>query len=470
MKEATLSARQINERGPFLDGATVVVIGFGRSGRAAANLLVQAGAIVRVTDSSPLEDLGVPVDDIPGGGAWVGGADLDVLVGADLVIASPGVPPVSPVLAAALQSGVPVRSELELGWWFTDAPTIAITGTNGKTTTVELLGAMGRAAGRSTLVAGNVGAPLSGATDEKPDLIVLEVSSFQLFLCHDFRPHVGAVLNLTPDHLDWHPDLDHYANAKHNLFARQESQDAAVLNEGDPELMRRFQDLTGDVYGFRESPAPEQGAFIRDERLTFCLGADPESVMSMSEWKLPGRHNRENLLAAALCARLIGLPDDAIREGARNFRALAHRMEIVGTSAKGVEWINDSKSTNPGSLEKALDPDRETLLIAGGVTKGIDFRPARDSVASGTRAVFLIGEGAAELEAAWSASTRTVIAGDLETAVRMAHGEARRGERVLFSPGCASFDQFDNYVHRGDCFRELVRTIVTANASKGGSS
>jgi UDP-N-acetylmuramoylalanine--D-glutamate ligase len=470
MTEGTLTAKRANGRGPFLDGARTVVIGYRRSGRAAARLLAEAGASVRVTDTAALDDLGVTADEVPGGVEWIGRADPAVLESADLVIASPGVPPSSPVLAAALERGLPVRSELELGWWFTDAPTIAITGTNGKTTTTELVGAMGRAAGRNTLVAGNVGTPLSGVVDAPPELIVLEVSSFQLFLCRDFRPHVGAVLNLTSDHLDWHPDFDHYAASKRNLFANQEPQDAAVLNLADPAVLERFSDLPGEVFGFRESPAPEQGAFIRDERLTFRVGPDPEPVFALSEWALPGQHNRENLLAAALCARLIGLPDDAIREGARSFRGLPHRMEPVA-EVDEVVWINDSKSTNPGSLEKALDPEIGTLLIAGGVTKGVDFRPVRDAVARGARTVFLIGEGAREMEAAWSSAVRTVIAGDLETAIRMAREEVRRGERVLFSPGCASFDQFENYVHRGNTFRELVRTIVnTGNREPKGAT
>jgi UDP-N-acetylmuramoylalanine--D-glutamate ligase len=370
------------------------------------------------------------------------------------------------VLAAALDSGLPVRSELELGWWFTDAPVVAITGTNGKTTTTELVGAMGRAAGRVTAVAGNVGTPLSALARERPELLVLEVSSFQLFLCEDFRPHVGALLNLAPDHLDWHPDLEHYATAKARLFARQRAEDAAVLNGADPEVAARFSRIPSERFWFQESPAPERGAFLRDERLTFRLGEELEPIFSLTEWNLPGRHNRENLLAAALCARLIGLPDEAIVEGARGFRGLPHRMEIVATTA-GVTWINDSKSTNPASLEKALDPELPTLLVAGGVTKGCDFRPIRESVAAGARVALLIGEGAGELEEAWQGTVRTVRAEDLETAVRIASEEAKDGERVLFSPGCASFDQFENYVERGERFRALVRELESTQTREG---
>jgi UDP-N-acetylmuramoylalanine--D-glutamate ligase len=463
-----LNALRETQRGPALDGAVVAVIGYGRSGRSAARLLLAAGSRVRVTDASALEKLGATEEEIPGGAEWIGREDPAVLAGCDLVIASPGVRPSSPVLAHALASGVPVRSEIELAWWFTDAPIVAITGTNGKTTTTELVGAMGRASGRRTVVAGNVGMPLSSVVlEERAELLVIEVSSFQLFLCREFRPHVGVLLNLAPDHLDWHPDFDHYANAKGNLFAHQVSGDAAVLNAKDPEVMRRFSGVPAEVFTFGESPAPKKGAFIRDERLTFHLGGEFEPVFALGEWRLQGRHNRENLLAASLAARLIGVEPQAISEGARTFRALPHRTEEVAR-ANGVTFINDSKSTNPASLEKALDPELPTLLIAGGLTKGCDFGPLRETVASGARLVFLIGNGAEELEGAWKPGVKTVRAGDLETAVRLAIAEAKPGERVLLSPGCASFDQFDNYMHRGDCFKKYVREHLTGRGFEEG--
>jgi UDP-N-acetylmuramoylalanine--D-glutamate ligase len=191
-------------------------------------------------------------------------------------------------------------------------------------------------------------------------------------------------------------------------------------------------------------------------------------VLALTEWGLAGRHNRENLLAAALCARVVGLPLEAIRDGARGFRALPHRMEVVATT-HGVSWVNDSKSTNPGSLEKALDPEVPTILIAGGLTKGVDFRPVRDAVSLGTRLVLLIGQGTEEIETAWRPAVRTMRCGDLATAVEVAAREARSGERVLLSPGCASFDQFDNYAHRGNRFRELVRELAQACSGERGS-
>ncbi len=470
MSVTTHGPAPVQERGPHLGGARCVVLGYARSGRAAASLLHAAGAKVRVVDAAPAAKLGVDPAAVPGGDAWLGREDPAALDGADLVVASPGVPPRNPVLAAALDRGLPVRSELEVGWWFTDAPVVAITGTNGKTTTTELVGAMGRAARRETLVAGNVGTPLTAAVagGARPQLVVLEVSSFQLFLCEDFRPHVGAVLNLTSDHLDWHPDFEHYAASKARLFAKQGAQDAVVLNGDDPDLTARYGRGAGEVFLFRADAPVAKGAFVRDGRVVLATASGTETVLPLAEWPLPGRHNRENLLAAALCARLIGIAAADVAEGARTFRALPHRMEPVG-EAQGVLWVNDSKATNPGSMEKALDPDVPTILIAGGLTKGVDFRPVRDAVAAGTRLVLLIGSGADEIEAAWRPAVTMRRCGDLETAVRTAAAEARAGERVLLSPGCASFDQFQNYAHRGNRFRELVQALA-ASGKEGGPS
>lgn len=441
---------------PALAGRTAVVLGYGKSGRAAAVLLAREGAAVRVSDASPLEKLGIEPAAIPGGARWIGGEDAAILSGADLLVVSPGVPPRNPIMRAALALGLPTTSELELGWRFTKAPVVAITGTNGKTTTVELCGAIARAAGKKAIVAGNVGTPLTAFAGEPADLVVLEVSSFQLAFGDAFRPEVGAILNLTEDHLDWHPNFEDYANAKRAMFERQTSEDAAVLPSFDAELTRRFAGIPGRVHHFGETPFDGFGAFLRGGDVIVRTAAGEERVMALTDWALPGRHNRENLLAATLSMRLAGISADAIGDACRAFRGLPHRMEVVASEG-GVTWVNDSKSTNPGSLEKALDSAVPTLLIAGGVTKGCDFRSLEALVAEATRVVYVIGDGASEMEAAWGKTSRVVRAGTLEEAVRLAKAEARKGERVLLSPGCASFDQFRNYAHRGDRFRELVR-------------
>jgi UDP-N-acetylmuramoylalanine--D-glutamate ligase len=444
---------------PALKGASVAVLGYGKSGRAAAGLLGRLGARVRVSDSSPLEKIGVVAAEIPGGARWIGGEDLSVLDGCDVVVPSPGVPPRNPILAAALGRGIPILTELELGWLCTSAPCVAITGTNGKTTTTELAGAIARRAGLRAVVAGNVGTPLAAFANDDPELLVLEVSSFQLQFCTAFRPEVGVMLNLTEDHFDWHADFDEYAAAKRSMFERQTPDDAACLCSSDAEVMRRFRGLPGQLHTFQETPRPGPGAFIHEGWVVLRTRFGEERVFPLSEWALPGAHNRENLLGACLAMRLAGVQPAAIADACRAFRGLPHRMEPVATH-RGVTWVDDSKATNPGSLEKALDPAVPTLLIAGGVTKGVDFRPLAPAVKRGARVVYAIGEGAADIEAAWKDATRVVRAGTLEEAVRLAAAEARSGERVLLSPACASFDQFRNYAHRGERFQDLVRGMI----------
>ncbi len=452
---------------PALEGAVVAVLGYGKSGRAAASLVERRGGRVRVSDASPLEKLGAGAGEIPGGARWIGAEDPAVLDGCDLVVPSPGVPPRNPILARARALGIPILAELELGWLCTTAPCVAITGTNGKTTTTELCGAIARHAGKRALVAGNVGTPLAAyAGDESVELIVLEVSSFQLAFSAAFRPEVGVMLNLTEDHFDWHPDFEDYAAAKRSMFERQTPEDAACLCSSDAEVARRFTDLPGRVHRFQEAPLAGPGAFVAEGWVVLRTHFGEERVLRLSDWALPGAHNRENLLGACLAMRLAGISSDAIAQACREFRGLPHRMEVVA-EAHGVTWIDDSKATNPGSLEKALDARVSTLLIAGGVTKGVDFRPLAKAVARGARVVYAIGEGAREIEEAWGSATRVENAGTLEEAVRRAASEARSGERVLLSPACASFDQFRNYAHRGERFQELVRESIERREGGG---
>lgn len=449
---------------PDFRGRTSVVLGFGKSGRAAAELLAKEGAAVRVSDASPLENLGVEAGAIPGGAQWIGSEDPSILNGADLVVVSPGVPPRNPILEAAATRGIPILSELEIGWKMTKGPVIAITGTNGKTTTTELAGAIAHAAGWNAIVAGNVGTPLTAFAGQSADLLVLEVSSFQLVYCESFRPEVGVILNLTEDHLDWHSDFDDYAKAKRRMFDHQTGDDAACLPAFDVEIARRFAGIPSRLFHFGDDSFAGSGAFVRGSWVVMRNKGRESNVVPIAEWKLAGQHNRENLLAAVLATSLAGVPQAAAAKAVGEFRSMPHRMEVVA-ELNGVQWVNDSKSTNPGSLEKALDPKVSTILIAGGVTKGCDFRPLTEAVSRGARLVLVIGEGAKEMEEAWSKAATIVRAGTLEKAVEIARREARPGDRVLLSPACASFDQFRNYAHRGDRFRELV---LKASANRGG--
>jgi UDP-N-acetylmuramoylalanine--D-glutamate ligase len=449
---------------PELRGRTAIVLGYGKSGRAAAEMLGKEGALVRVTDASSLEKLGVEAAAIPGGAQWIGSEDPSILKGADLVVVSPGVPPRNPILRAAAARGTPVMSELEIGWRMTKGPVIAITGTNGKTTTTELAGAIARAAGWNAIVAGNVGTPLTAFAGQTADVLVIEVSSFQLAYSESFRPEVGVILNLTEDHLDWHPDFDDYAKAKRRMFDHQTSEDAACLPAFDVEIARRFAPISSRLYHFGDDSFAGSGAFVRGSWVVVRRQGRETNIVRIAEWKLAGQHNRENLLAAVLSTSLAGIPPAAAAQAVSEFRSMPHRMEVVA-EVNGVQWVNDSKSTNPGSLEKALDPNVPTILIAGGVTKGVDFRPLAETIARGARLVLVIGEGAIDMERAWGRATPVVRAGTLENAVEIARREALAGERVLLSPACASFDQFRNYAHRGDRFRELV---LQTSANRGG--
>ena len=452
---------------PELRGRTAVVLGYGKSGRSAAELLAKEGASVRVSDASSLEKLEVEAGAIPGGAQWIGQEDRSIVNGADLVVVSPGVPPHNPILVAAAARGVSIVSELEIGWKMTKGPVIAITGTNGKTTTTELAGEIARAAGWNTIVAGNVGTPLTSFAGQTADLLVVEVSSFQLAFCESFRPEVGVILNLTEDHLDWHPDFDDYAQAKRRMFDHQTSEDAACLPAFNVEIAQRFSGIPARLFHFGDDSFAGSGAFARGRWVVVRRSGRESNVVELAQWKLAGRHNRENLLAAVLATTLAGVPHAAAAQAVSEFRSRPHRMEVIA-EMDGVQWVNDSKSTNPGSLEKALDPKVSTILIAGGVTKGCDFGPLTEAISSGTRLVLVIGEGAKEMEEAWSKAATVVRAGTLENAVEIARREARQGERVLLSPACASFDQFRNYAHRGDRFRELVLK-TSANREGDGS-
>jgi UDP-N-acetylmuramoylalanine--D-glutamate ligase len=410
------------------------VLGLARSGEAAALALARRGVRVVGVDRRAdaevgrLREAGVEV---------VLGADTDVALveRVQLLVKSPGVPNEAPLVAHARRHGVPVWSEIELGARLVAQPTVGVTGTNGKTTTTELLGAIFRAAGRPVAVCGNVGRPLcaldgelSGAED-----VVCELSSFQLEDVETLRCRVAVLLNVTPDHLDRHGSLEAYRDAKLRVFERQEAGDTAVLPRG-----------FGAVPG-----AGRRVEFSGDDELP----AEP---------LIPGAHNRQNAAAATAAARAAGIPDDAIAEALRTFPGVEHRLEPVRDLA-GVRFVNDSKATNPESAERAIEayPPGTLRVILGGSRKQAAF----DSLArvARERAVlqcYLIGETAGELADALGAEgVAYATCGDLETAVARAAADAVPGEVVLLSPACASFDQFANFEHRGERFRELVEAL-----------
>jgi UDP-N-acetylmuramoylalanine--D-glutamate ligase len=408
-----------------------LVLGLARSGQAAALALAARGVEVVAADRNEELDTGR----LRGAGVEVrlGADDPASLDGVDLLVKSPGVPAESPLVAAARQRAVPVWSEVELGYRLLPGnPILGVTGTNGKTTTTELLGAIFRAAGRPVEVAGNVGRPLSAVVDPDPAAwIVTELSSFQLEDIERFRAQVGVLLNVTPDHLDRHGSLERYAAAKLRLFENQQVGDTAVVPRG-----------------FRPVPGAGQRAeFAADDDLP----AEPQ---------LPGTHNRENAVAATLAARAAGIPDEAIGEALRTFAGVPHRLEPVG-EANGVRYVNDSKATNPEAAEQALTAYDRIRLVLGGSRKGASFdRLARAARERGVLRAYVIGESAPEIAAALAAhGVPHAVSGTLEAAVEAASADAVPGDVVLLSPACASFDQFHDYEERGDRFRALVKAL-----------
>jgi UDP-N-acetylmuramoylalanine--D-glutamate ligase len=364
----------------------------------------------------------------------LGAEDPALVDGVDLLVKSPGIPGEAPLMAAARDRGLTIWSEVELGSRLLGNPIAAVTGTNGKTTTSELLGAMFRAAGRSVAVAGNVGRPLSGLEGAVAEdaWVVCELSSFQLEDIESFQPEIAVLLNLTPDHLDRHGDFDTYRAAKLRIFENQEPADVAVVPRGFgpvPGVARRIE------FG------------LADE-----IPAEP---------RIPGAHNRENAVAATAAARVAGLSDDAIAEALRTFAGVPHRLELV-REIGGVRFVNDSKATNPEAAERALSAYPPGLrLILGGSRKGSSFRNlAQKARIAGVARAYLIGEAADEMAEALAAQgVRFTHSGELAAAVRDAYDDAESGDVVLLSPACASYDQFANYEERGDRFRELVEGL-----------
>jgi len=389
----------------------VVVLGAARSGQAAAALIERHGGRVVLADRNLGND-----------------ADTGLLDGADLLVKSPGVPRDNPLVAAAESTGLPIWSEVELGYRLLPNPILGVTGTNGKTTTTEWLGAMFRAAGRDVAVAGNVGAALTGVDASVDTWIVCELSSFQLEDVHEFRPRVAVLLNLEPDHLDRHGTFAAYRGAKLRIFENQLADDTAVVPRG-----------LGPVPG-----AAKRIQFFADDELP----AEPG---------LPGSHNRENAVAATAAARAAGVPDDAIAEALRSFPGVPHRLELVA-ELNGVRYVNDSKATNTAAARRALRAyDVPLHVILGGSRKGESF----DELAGGVHGyAYLVGETEEELaEALDRAGVPYLRCGDLATAVAAAAGAARPGEVVLLSPACASYDQFRDFEQRGEEFRQLVQNL-----------
>jgi UDP-N-acetylmuramoylalanine--D-glutamate ligase len=442
------------------EGKNVFVVGAGKSGIAAALLLVREGARVTLLDERPKaaveQSLGAG---IPQRMAFVHGRMPEKAArGADLVILSPGVPASRLPLEALSRSKVKVWGELELGFRRFRGSVAAVSGTNGKSTVTTLLGDMAARAYSRVFVGGNLGTPLAAAAGEPFDWGVVEVSSFQLESIDAFRPKVAVLLNLTEDHSDRYKDFAAYAEAKMAVFRNQGATDTAVINADDPEILSRAGRIRAVKIPFSLARPLSEGACLDGGEMVYRNGVQEERY-PRALLRIRGMQNVENALAAIAAARRIGVPPEAVREGLAAFPGLPHRVEFV-RQARGVSWFNDSKGTNVGAVLKCLEGFPEpVVLIAGGKDKGVDFRPLREPLRRKARAAVLFGEARGRMERELSGSAPVTSVETLGEAVRRAAGLARRGDVVVLSPACSSFDQFRNFEERGETFRRAVAEL-----------
>ncbi len=450
----------------------VLVVGLGKSGVASALFLKAKGARVTVSDSKPQDQL---KDQIPvlldnGIAVETGGHGERTFGGQDLIVVSPGVPTDSPPLVQARALGENVIGEVELAAQFFPGRIVAITGSNGKTTTTTLTGEIIASAGYRTAVGGNIGTPaislVEAATADT--IAVLEVSSFQLETIQTFRPQVAVVLNVTPDHLDRHRTFAAYADAKARIFENQRAGDFTVLNADDRTCVELATRTRAQVFCFSRTAEVKQGAFVHEGRIFFRDHRGQKEIMLVSEIPLKGAHNVENVLAAVCVGALLGCEPDRIRKAVRNFKAVEHRLEHVAT-IDGVDYYNDSKATNVDATIKAIESFPANIhLILGGKDKDSDYTVLNDLLRKRVKRVYTVGAAAAKIESQIVSSNNggpeIDHAETLEAAVRHAAEVAKPGDVVLLAPACASFDQFRNYEHRGKVFKQVVSSLaVQAN-------
>jgi UDP-N-acetylmuramoylalanine--D-glutamate ligase len=441
-------------------GKKVLVLGLARSGLAVARLLHQEGARVFGSDLKPMETLDEEVRDLRDLGVEieVGGHSERALAGADFVVVSPGIPRDVPILARAQEVGIPVYGELEVASWWARAPLVAITGSNGKTTTTTLIGRIFERAGWQYQVAGNIGFPLSASVRSVPrdGVIVVEVSSFQLEQIETFRPRVGIVLNITPDHLDRYGSMEAYARTKARLLINQQATDIAILNRDDPGAAALAEKSPGRVVLYSIRGEVKGGVFVREGQIISQLTDAQEVVLEVKELGIPGPHNLSNSLAAVAAAQIMGVDLSVCAAELVDFKGVEHRLELV-RMLDGVKYINDSKGTNVDAVRQGLMTFTEPiLLIAGGRDKKGDFKGLRTLIGQRVRLLLLLGEAREKMRAVWSDVTETILVKDLEEAVSVARAKAVPGDCVLLSPACASFDMFRDFEHRGRVFKEIV--------------
>ncbi len=443
-----------------LKGKKVLVVGCGITGISVAKFLAKERADVTLTDKqsridlrqqlTPLEKLNIKYD--------LGTYVTKRFVDSDLIVVSPGVPFDLEPLEVAIKKGVEVISEIELASRFIKKPIIAVTGTNGKTTTVNLVAQMIENSGSSAFLCGNVGKPLIDYLIEKPKVkwIVCEVSSFQLEACKTFRPKIAAFLNFSPDHLDRHETMEEYLAVKGLIFENQTSADYAVLNYDDPVVRQFGEDRAPTPYYFSKGEFSGAGVFLAERKLFFKSSEFGKKQLGLEEMKLRGVHNLENVMAAACVSFLAGASKQGIQQTIDEFKGLEHRFEFVARKNR-VSFYNDSKGTNIDSVARILESfARPVILIAGGRDKGGDYSILRDIIRQKVKMLILMGEAKEKLNRVLGGVTETYVVGTLEEAILYAYQKSRSDDNIVFCPGCSSYDMFKNYKERGEAFKKIV--------------
>ncbi len=440
----------------------ITLVGLARSGMAAAHLLHVLGAEVYATDSGDSEELRRNGELLKALGIEVelGGHTPELVKDKDLIVISPGVADASPAVIWASEDGIPIISEIELGYLCCDAPIVAITGTNGKSTVTTLIGEILKKGGRDVVVCGNLGVPFCGEISKikSNSIVVLEVSSFQLERIREFRPYISVLLNISQNHFDRHPDLDSYINAKARIFLNQNTSDWAVLNYDDT-LVRGLKVKAKANLLYFSRTKKVVGAYLNESSLMISTNGGEQLLCEASQLKIKGGHNIENVLASLCVASIFGISQQETADAVRDFKGLEHRFEYI-TSIDSIDFINDSKSTTVLSTMRALEAcDRPVILIAGGKDKGNDFKKARSTIGSKVKSLVLIGTSKERIKEHLRGVVPITEANSMEEAVRIAYFKADKGDSVLLSPMCASFDMFRDFEERGRIFKEEVFKI-----------
>ncbi len=451
--------------GMRLQGKKVLVVGLARSGVSAAALLTRKGAHVTVTDVRSESELTGCVEPLSSAVELrLGGHDTKDFLASDLIVLSPGVPASLAEIQQALANGIPVISEVELAYRFLRGTFIGVTGSNGKTTTTSLIGRILKSADLTSVVAGNIGDPLSGfVTDEESGpadtVYVIELSSFQLETICRFRCDVAVLLNITPDHLDRYSGFSAYTAAKERILLNQTENDFAVINHDDPTSWKLAGSTNAHIFPFSKGKRLEEGVFIERGKIIIRREGGDQEVMPVSSVSLKGEHNLENVLAAVAVASLLGVSRDHMSHAISSFSGVEHRLELV-RRFRGIEYYNDSKATNLDSASKALQAfETNLIVIMGGLDKGADFEQLRSLVSRRVRRLILIGTAAEKISSALCGAVPISHAEDLNEAVHLAAASAKANDVVLLAPACASFDMFENYEHRGKVFKNSVMAL-----------